>query len=262
MADVQTPPTRSINSAANWPLARIGIDGSCYTHSDPSFSVDMQGWHSDHPVFEEVFKRHRPRLVAEIGTWKGASVLHMHRIAQTLSLDTHFICIDTWLGSNDTLWVEDELRQHLRLDHGYPNMFRQFVHNVRTAGAQNHISPFPITSTAAARVFRKLGITIDALYVDAGHEEEEVYFDLALFYDSVAEGGAIFGDDYSEGWPGVIRAVNRFCREKNLDLKADTGKFYFVKRTTPRTTVQEALYRAAIAGRSGWRRANKVLFGR
>jgi len=262
MADVQTAPTRSINSATNWPLARIGIDGSCYTHSDPGLSVDMQGWHSDHPVFEEVFKRHRPKLVAEIGTWKGASVLHMHRIAKSLNLDTHFICIDTWLGSNDTLWVEDELRQHLRLDRGYPNMFRQFVHNVRTAGAQDHISPFPITSTAAARVFRKLGITIDALYVDAGHEEEEVYFDLALFYDSVAEGGAIFGDDYSEGWPGVIRAVNRFCREKNLDLKADTGKFYFVKRTTPRTTAQEALYQAAIAGRSGWRRASKMLFGR
>ncbi len=127
----------------------------------------------------------------------------MHRIAESLNLDTHFICIDTWSGSNDTLWVEDELRQHLRLDRGYPNMFRQFVHNVRTAGAQDHISPFPITlDRSRPGSSRKLGITIDAPYVDAGHEEEEVYFDLALFYDSVAEGGAIFGDDYSEGWPG------------------------------------------------------------
>ena len=189
-------------TGAKWPLARIGIDGSCYTADDTGLAVDMHGWQSDHPIFAEVFQKHRPKLVCEIGTWKGASVLRMHKLAKSLGLETHFICIDTWLGSNATLWLEDDLRTHLQLVHGYPSMFRQFVHNVKAAGAQDCISPFPITSTAAAHAFPKLGIKFDALYVDAGHEEEEVYFDLKLFYGSVVEGGAIFGD-----WSQVLLGV-------------------------------------------------------
>ena len=136
-------------TGAKWPLARIGIDGSCYTADDTGLAVDMHGWQSDHPIFAEVFQKHRPKLVCEIGTWKGASVLRMHKLAKSLGLETHFICIDTWLGSNATLWLEDDLRTHLQLVHGYPSMFRQFVHNVKAAGAQDCISPFPITSTAA-----------------------------------------------------------------------------------------------------------------
>ncbi len=218
-----------------WPLAAIGIDGSCYSQPDPDLSVDLQGWHSDHPIFENVFRQHRPRMVCEIGTWKGASVLHMHALAKSLGFQTHFVCIDTWLGSNDTLWLDSDLRKHLKLSLGYPNLFRQFVHNVIAHGAQDDISPFPITSTAAARVLGKLNIKFDALYIDAGHEEEEVYHDLALFYDLVVDGGAIFGDDYSRGWPGVVRAVDKFSRQKGVKVRVGDGKFYFVKRPKPST---------------------------
>lgn len=236
------------------PLASIGIDGSCYDSPDPGLAVDEQGWNSDHPIFEQVLRRHRPALVCEIGTWKGASVLHMHALARALGLDTHFICIDTWLGSNDTFWLEPDFRPLLRLSRGYPDVFRQFVRNVVARGAQDDISPFPITSTAAARVLAKLGVRFDALYIDGGHEEEEVYHDLALYYELVAEGGAIFGDDYAPSWPGVVRAVDRFCHEKNLSLEAGANKFYFVKRPAlTRAILKPArsvvrLARAAIRG--------------
>lgn len=225
--------TRTAAGMTRWPLAAIGITGSCYAELPPCASVDLQGWQSDHPIFRKVFEKHRPQLVCEIGTWKGASVLHMHALSRELGLDTHFVCIDTWLGSNDTLWLQPELRQHLNLVGGYPTMFPQFVHNVRESGAANDITPFPITSTAAARVLRRLGLRFDALYIDAGHEEEEVYNDLALFYDLVVDGGAIFGDDYADGWPGVVSAVHRFAHEKNLVLEAGDGKFYFEKRPSP-----------------------------
>ena len=52
---------------APWPLARIGIDGSCYTADDTGLAVDLHGWQSDHPIFAEVFQKHRPKLVCEIG---------------------------------------------------------------------------------------------------------------------------------------------------------------------------------------------------
>jgi hypothetical protein len=110
-------------------LAAIGIDGSCYTDLSPAESVDLQGWNSNHPIFREVIERHRPRLVCEIGTWKGTSVLYMHSLAKQMGLKTRFICIDTWMGSNDTLWLQPDLRALLRLTAGFPDLFRQFVHN-------------------------------------------------------------------------------------------------------------------------------------
>lgn len=198
-------------------------------------------------------------MVCEIGTWKGASVLHMHALAKTYGLQTHFICIDTWLGSNDTLWLSPDLRKHLQLNQGYPDLFRQFIHNVVVRGAQDDISPFPITSTAAARVPRKLNIKFDALYIDSGHEDEEVYFDLALYYDLVVDGGAIFGDDYSPGWPGVVRAVDRFCHEKNVDLKTGAGKFYFVKRPVFARAVTKPIRSCVRTARATARRLRRVL---
>lgn len=241
-------------------MAAIGIDGSCYTDLSPAESSDLQGWNSNHPIFREVMERHRPRLVCEIGTWKGASVLHMHALAKQLGLKTHFICIDTWLGSNDTLWLDPDLRPLLKLTAGFPDLFRQFVHNVRSSGAQDDISPFPITSTSGARVLRKLGITFDVVYVDGGHEEEEVYYDLALFYDLVAEGGAIFGDDYSMNWPGVVSAVNTFAHEKNLVLSAENGKFYFEKRPDVRRAVLKPLRTVVRGARTVARRSRTFLY--
>jgi predicted O-methyltransferase YrrM len=236
------------------PLAAIGIDGSCYERPDLILAVDEQGWNSDHAIFEEVFKRHRPKMVCEIGTWKGASVFHMHALAKAYGLQTHFICVDTWLGSNDVLWLDPEFRKLLRLTHGYPDVFRQFIRNVVARHAQKDISPFPITSTAAARVFKKLNIKFDAVYIDAGHEEEEVYADLALYYDLVVDGGAIFGDDYDPSWPGVVRAVDAFCHQKNVRLETGTNKFYFAKGATFARTVMKPLRSMGFAARAVLRR--------
>ena len=213
------------------PLAGIGIGGSRYNEPPSGLKVDLQTWGSpeDQPIFEEVMKRHRPRILIEIGTWKGASVLHMHKLSTKYDIGTHFICIDTWLGSNAPLWLDPKLRSLLNLTNGYPNIFQQFIFNAIASGAQEDISPFPITSTAGAHTLKKLGIQADALYIDAGNEEDEVYADLTHYYDLVKEGGAIFGDDYEPGWPGVVAAVNRFCAERNIVLSKRGAKFYFRK---------------------------------
>jgi hypothetical protein len=108
-------------------------------------------------------------------------------------------------------------------------------------------------------VLRKLGIEFDVLYVDGGHEEEEVYYDLTSFYDLVADGGAIFGDDSSPSWPGVIRAVHTFAQEKNLVLKAGGGKFYFEKPPSVGRVVLKPLRTVGRGARSAARRGRRTL---
>ena len=207
----------------------IGIDRN-YDNMDLSgLALDLQGWGSNHPIFRHVLSTHKPQIIIEVGTWKGASATHMVKTAESLGFVTEVICIDTWLGSNDTLWVNPEFRKSLMLQHGYPNMFTQFIYNIRDAGVAKRLYPLPMTSSAAYHLLKGKSVTADVIYIDAGHEEEEVLIDLKLYYDLLKCGGAIFGDDYSDPWPGVIRAVNRFCADKGLRLVTTDDKYYFVK---------------------------------
>jgi hypothetical protein len=80
-----------------------------------------------------------------------------------------------------------------------------------------------------------------------------------LFYDLVADGGAIFGDDYWPTWPGVVSAVDTFAHEKNLVLKAGDGKFYFEKRPSVGRVVLKPLRTVGRGARSVARRGRRTL---
>lgn len=51
---------------------------------------------------------------------------------------------------------------------------------------------------------------LDFVYIDAQHHYEAVRQDIDLWWPKVKYGGIIAGDDYSDGWPGVIQAVDEF----------------------------------------------------
>lgn len=63
----------------------------------------MQGWGSTHPIFAEVINLISPRLILEVGSWKGASVIHMANLLKAQNIDGAIICIDTWLGGLDNI---------------------------------------------------------------------------------------------------------------------------------------------------------------
>ena len=180
-------------------------------------TFDVHGWGHEHHIFDDLIRNVRPETVIEVGTWYGASVLRMHALTRELGLETQFICVDTWLGSNEALWfAKDESRERLRIRGNYPSIFPQFVCNIIAGGAEADVFPLPMTSTAGARVLKRLGVSADLIYIDAGHEEEEVAADLRLYYDLLRPGGVIFGAEYHSSWPGVIRTVDRFRPRREL----------------------------------------------
>jgi hypothetical protein len=40
----------------------------------------------------------------------------------------------------------------------------------------------------------------------------------------------MFGDDYTEDWPGVINSVNRFKDEMNLNLEVIDNNFWVIRK--------------------------------
>jgi hypothetical protein len=196
-----------------------------------SLPFDAHGWGGQSSAFRELIALSKPRLIIEVGTWKGASALEMAAAIRDLGLPTRIICVDTWLGALE-FWTDQkdpERYLSLQLRHGYPAVYYQFLANVCHKGFQEQIVPFPQTASTAALWFRSFGISADMIYVDASHEEEDVYQDLCNYWEVVSDGGILFGDDYS--WDGVRLAVHRFAKEEGREVTFVSDKWVLRKKT-------------------------------
>jgi hypothetical protein len=71
--------------------AGLDLEG-LVAHDDPQGEPDSE-------VFELLIDTVRPRIVIEVGTWTGGSLLQMFEQSRTLGCHTRFIAVDTWLGS-------------------------------------------------------------------------------------------------------------------------------------------------------------------
>jgi hypothetical protein len=185
----------------------------------------MQGWGSDHPVFYRIISEIRPNLIVEIGSWKGASAIHMAGIVRELKLSAEIICVDTWLG-NWQHWTRKSgsgSRADLALQNGFPMLYFQFLSNVVHRKADDLITPLPITSIAAAKLFHNYQLAPEVIYVDGDHEYESVIHDLRAWLPLLAAHGALIGDDAE--WAGVRRAIDEIVSEGKWAAEIDGNKY-------------------------------------
>lgn len=94
----------------------------------------------------------------------------------------------------------------------------------------HRVVPFPNTTDAGAEFFRSIGFgDVDLLSIDAAHTYEAVYADICNWWPLVGNGGTVFGDDFIPHYPGVERAVRRFCQEHSLPFETDREKWIIRK---------------------------------
>ncbi|MBW4595852.1 MAG: class I SAM-dependent methyltransferase [Brasilonema angustatum HA4187-MV1] len=193
--------------------------------------LNLQGWGSTDLIFDKLISTVQPRLILEVGTWKGASAIHMASLLKEKGIDTAIVCIDTWLGGLEHLIHKEdpELGLSNLRKHGYPTLYYQFLANVMHQGFQDRIVPFPSTSNIAAKWFEHYQIKADLIYIDSSHDQHDVYQDLKNYWQLLTHGGIMFGDDWSEPWRGVIAAVSEFAKVQQLDVKVDGQKWFFRK---------------------------------
>lgn len=206
--------------------------GSPYAGFDPdSRPLDVQGWSSESPIFDRLIASIRPALILEVGSWKGASAIHMAARLKAHGITSAIVCVDTWLGS-ENLWRNPETRASLALRNGYPSIYYTFLANVMKTGHADVIVPLPLTSTSAARLLKALRITADLIYVDAHHDAASVLRDLNDYWSLLSPRGAMFGDDYAPGWPGVVEAVHAFAERSGIEPEIHREK-WILRPTRP-----------------------------
>lgn len=191
----------------------------------------LTGWNGNKPIFRELIEKIKPTTIIEVGTWKGQSAITMGKTVKELGLNTTIHCVDTWLGAIE-FWTTGKStnERNLLMTNGYPQVYFQFLSNVVHNNLQDTILPFPNTSENGYRYFQYYNITAQMIYIDASHEEDDVYKDLNNYYELLEKNGIMFGDDYQKDWPGVINSVNRFSKEKNIELEIIDNNFWVLKK--------------------------------
>ena len=196
-----------------------------------AIDYDPAGWGSQSPAFEALVGEQGDKLelIIEVGTWKGGSAIEMARALDAAGSDAKVVCVDTWLGALEFWGDLDDLERHgaLELKHGYTSVYYRFLANVCHAGHSGRVVPFPQTSATAALWFAQRGVRAGMIYIDGSHEEGDVYADLVAYWDLVAAGGVLFGDDWN--WDGVRMAVQRFAKEQRLEIRHEADKWVLAK---------------------------------
>lgn len=150
--------------------------------------------------------------IVEVGCWKGKSTafLAVEIINSNKKID--LFAVDTWEGSaehkSNPIVYNDQL-------------FNTFMSNIKPV--QHIIKPIRMTSLEAARSFKDN--EVDIVFIDAGHNYEDVKADITAWMPKVKQGGIISGHDYSLDssskfyWPGVNKAVNEIFDKSQLSLQ-------------------------------------------
>ncbi|CAH2039207.1 unnamed protein product, partial [Thlaspi arvense] len=180
----------------------------------------IKGWGSQGLVFENLIRRFKPRTIVEIGSFLGASAIHMANLTRRLGLEeTQILCLDDfrgWPGFRDR--VKD-----VALVNGDVLLLYQFMQNVISSDFSGSILPVPFSTGSGLEKLCEWGVTADLVEVDAGHDFNSAWADINRAVRILRPGGVLFGHDYFTAADnrGVRRAVNLFAKINRLKVKTD-----------------------------------------
>lgn len=196
-----------------------------YHNSDPYSNVnllplDLQGYNSQSKAFDILLEL-KPKLIIEVGSWKGASAIYMAKILKNIGhTDFEIVCVDTWLGSVEH-WFDRVSHDLFKID-----IYQQFLSNVIHEGLTDIITPFRIDSVNAAEYFRIIEAVPDFIYIDAGHDYLSVKNDLFLYSSLLKPGGHLVGDDW---FHEPIKSAVYDTFEKNAIIELGVDKYLWIK---------------------------------
>ncbi|KAL4586254.1 hypothetical protein LXL04_010889 [Taraxacum kok-saghyz] len=179
----------------------------------------IKGWGSNGAVFKNLIHKVRPTTIIEIGTFLGASAIHMAELTRELGLNTQILCIDDFRG-----WpsLPNQFRD-IKMVNGNSMLMYQFMQNVIEVNATESITFLPFSTGSTLERLCEWGVFADLIEVDAGHDFHSAWSDINRAYKLLRPGGVIFGHDYFTVADnrGVRRAVNMFARVNGLRVKPD-----------------------------------------
>ena len=160
----------------------------------------IQGWfYNPEYYLHLVNSLHSGSTIVEIGAWRGKSTCCLAEMIKRSKKDIKLYSVDTWEGSDE--------KEHTNIINTLQTtLFDDFLSNLKFCDVEKLVKPIKMSSVLASLQFDDA--SIDAVIIDGAHDYDSVKLDLVSWEQKIKPGGIITGDDYSESWPGVIKAVN------------------------------------------------------
>jgi len=200
-------------SFALWPAYTNGVWYSQYKHESGNVmvpqtiptaninrAITIDGWMTETELSFLAEVAQRAELTVEIGSYKGRSTRAICDNAKG-----KVIAIDPWetdlvdAGDNFIKKVDDII-------------FDEFKKNLN-----DHIATEKLSIERMKFFdFEPNGHSPDFIFIDGGHNYEEVVHDIVKSMQMIAKNSIIAGHDYSDAWPGVIKAVDELMGQVNV----------------------------------------------
>ena len=157
---------------------------------------------------EDLFKSFQNGMeIAEIGVFKGEFSKFIFNELKPKKL----FLIDLFVGYAGSGDKDGNNMQFTHLENEYQLLTEFFSKN-------NEVK---IHKTTSIDFLNSVGDeSLDLIYIDAEHTYESVSKELEISFDKIKKGGHICGHDYvSPRFEGVVKAVDDFCKIKNLSIE-------------------------------------------
>jgi predicted O-methyltransferase YrrM len=183
------------------------------------FSEGLDGWFDFHGAYDRIVARlpaDRPSTVVEVGVWLGCSAAYLGVEVVNSAKPITVVAVDSFKGSPDLLTklalptLEAACRVNLApLVEALGGRFRLLA----------------VDSVDAAATFDDGAV--DAVWIDASHEYEDVRDDIAAWWPKLRADGVMAGHDIGEA--GVRRAVEDRFGAAVIVASFDSGWWWVEK---------------------------------
>lgn len=159
----------------------------------------IQGWFYYPEFYQHVANNMQDgaRLV-EIGTWRGRSTCCLASYLKKTGKNARIYAVDTFDGSDEPI--------HRTLIDSMPvGLYDDFRLNLKSCNVDDIVVPIKSTSIDASKRFEDG--SIDFIMIDGSHDYDSVKADIEHWLPKLKSNGLMAGDDHSDSWPGVKKAV-------------------------------------------------------
>ncbi len=162
---------------------------------------NIQGWFDQTGVYNMAVKTYNTAHFVEIGCWKGRSTSYIGVEIINSKKNIVIDCVDTFKGS----------AEHRKID--TKNLYKEFCDNIEPI--KNVVGKIHVmTSIEASTLYEDC--SLDFIFIDASHDEHNVYKDICTWWPKIKVGGIFGGDDYCDRWNGVRVAVNKYFSSSHV----------------------------------------------
>jgi predicted O-methyltransferase YrrM len=168
-------------------------------------ALTIPGWSSEEELTFLAECASKSKVVIEIGSWRGRTAR-----AMADNFDGELYCVDTFANNaygNPGWWTENDGPDFCK----QPDwLWNAFLDNMQDTKAT--IRPMRMTSLEGAQVLSH--IKADLVFIDAGHDLQNVMNDIRVWRPLLADGGIFCGHDFHEHTnPEVVQAVKELIGE-------------------------------------------------